>query len=199
MLLTCLRCGHKWDQRGEEAPKVCPSCKSPWWNIQPKLTKEFIEAFKASVIRLHEQIIKESGGLEGIRDDGGIYHATDRILTQYGKSNCDPFQMAANVLEYLAKRHFFNDGNKRTAYCWAKIILFTHNIHLKIKYKEAAIFIKEVATFESNIPLHQIYKWLKENSIEIDAKKTEDLENYLKDIYFDVTNKDFLMEKKNEE
>lgn len=192
MLLTCLRCGHKWDQRGEDTPKVCPSCKSPWWNVPPKLNKEVIEVFKEFIIRLHEQIIKESGGFEGIRDEGGIYHAIDRILTQYAKSYSNPFNMAANVFEYLAKRHFFMDGNKRTAYCWAKIILFSHNLHLKIKYKEAAIFIKEVATFESKITLPQIHKWLKDNSIEINAKKPEDLENYLKDIYFDITNKDFL-------
>ena len=28
----CLRCNHEWVPREEEQPKVCPKCKSPYWN-----------------------------------------------------------------------------------------------------------------------------------------------------------------------
>ena len=29
----CERCGHEWQPRDkEEEPRVCPSCKSPYWN-----------------------------------------------------------------------------------------------------------------------------------------------------------------------
>ena len=28
----CERCGHKWVKRGDEDPKVCPKCKSPYWD-----------------------------------------------------------------------------------------------------------------------------------------------------------------------
>jgi predicted Zn-ribbon and HTH transcriptional regulator len=31
----CYRCGHKWVQREEEKPAVCPRCKSPYWD-RPK-------------------------------------------------------------------------------------------------------------------------------------------------------------------
>ena len=31
--LHCKRCGHKWIPRKEgEEPRVCPKCKSPYWN-----------------------------------------------------------------------------------------------------------------------------------------------------------------------
>ena len=30
--LTCLRCDHMWFPRTPEPPKVCPKCKSPYWN-----------------------------------------------------------------------------------------------------------------------------------------------------------------------
>lgn len=33
----CERCGHKWAPRENEFPKVCPKCKSPYWNIARKL------------------------------------------------------------------------------------------------------------------------------------------------------------------
>ena len=28
----CERCGHIWAPRDKETPKVCPKCKSPYWN-----------------------------------------------------------------------------------------------------------------------------------------------------------------------
>lgn len=28
----CERCGHKWIPRRKEEPKVCPLCKSPYWD-----------------------------------------------------------------------------------------------------------------------------------------------------------------------
>jgi predicted Zn-ribbon and HTH transcriptional regulator len=33
--LKCLRCGHEWVPNRPVEPKVCPKCKSPYWN-KPK-------------------------------------------------------------------------------------------------------------------------------------------------------------------
>lgn len=33
--LKCLRCGHYWYPKRPALPKVCPKCKSPYWN-KPK-------------------------------------------------------------------------------------------------------------------------------------------------------------------
>jgi len=32
----CERCGHTWAPREHEKPKVCPKCKSPYWNTPRK-------------------------------------------------------------------------------------------------------------------------------------------------------------------
>jgi len=32
----CLRCDHEWIPRREEHPRVCPKCKSPYWD-RPRL------------------------------------------------------------------------------------------------------------------------------------------------------------------
>lgn len=32
----CERCKHEWVARGEEEPRVCPKCKSPYWNTPKK-------------------------------------------------------------------------------------------------------------------------------------------------------------------
>jgi Zn finger protein HypA/HybF involved in hydrogenase expression len=36
--LKCLRCGKKWLPRTEDV-RICPRCKSAWWNVAKK-TKE---------------------------------------------------------------------------------------------------------------------------------------------------------------
>ncbi len=33
----CCRCEHKWVPREEETPRVCPKCKSPYWNKQKRI------------------------------------------------------------------------------------------------------------------------------------------------------------------
>lgn len=33
----CDRCSHKWLPREDEIPRVCPKCKSPYWNTPRKI------------------------------------------------------------------------------------------------------------------------------------------------------------------
>lgn len=35
----CYRCNHKWIPRDNEKPKVCPKCKSPYWDTPRKEKK----------------------------------------------------------------------------------------------------------------------------------------------------------------
>ena len=37
-ILKCERCQHKWVPRKPEV-RICPSCKSPYWDRKPKKTK----------------------------------------------------------------------------------------------------------------------------------------------------------------
>ena len=32
----CERCGHEWAPKGDDSPKVCPKCKSPYWDTPRK-------------------------------------------------------------------------------------------------------------------------------------------------------------------
>ncbi|MEM5836300.1 MAG: hypothetical protein QXR09_02075 [Candidatus Aenigmatarchaeota archaeon] len=36
----CFRCKHEWLPRGKNIPKVCPRCKSPYWD-RPKKKLRF--------------------------------------------------------------------------------------------------------------------------------------------------------------
>jgi len=33
-ILKCKRCGNEWIPRVVTLPKVCPKCKSPYWNSE---------------------------------------------------------------------------------------------------------------------------------------------------------------------
>lgn len=32
----CERCAHEWVPREQNEPRVCPKCKSPYWNLPRK-------------------------------------------------------------------------------------------------------------------------------------------------------------------
>ncbi len=52
----CERCSHEWIPRGgtEEEPRVCPKCRSPWWN-KPRKSMMTYDAFKAKIVSTLEK------------------------------------------------------------------------------------------------------------------------------------------------
>lgn len=52
MGFRCERCGHEWIPRGsaDEEPRVCPKCRSPYWN-RPKKSMMTYDVFKQAVSR----------------------------------------------------------------------------------------------------------------------------------------------------
>jgi len=51
-IYVCKRCGHVWKARKGSVPKVCPKCKSPYWN------KEKILRFPMQWYERHRRKIK---------------------------------------------------------------------------------------------------------------------------------------------
>lgn len=50
MGFRCERCGHEWIPRGtEEEPRVCPKCRSPYWN-RPRKTMMTYDDFKEKIV-----------------------------------------------------------------------------------------------------------------------------------------------------
>lgn len=69
------------------------------------------------VMQIHDFLVEEMGGNPGIRDPATLYFLVEAI-------NCetDLFRKAAQAL-FLADRHPFWDGQKRTAFALADFIL----------------------------------------------------------------------------
>lgn len=72
---------------------------------------------KEIVLFFHQQLIKEYGGLNGIRDEGLLDSALAQpqmtLLGDYAHK--DVFEMAAAYGYHLCSNHPFLDGNKRIA------------------------------------------------------------------------------------
>ena len=71
----------------------------------------------ADVLAIHDQLIAEHGGLDGIRDITLLESALARPqqLFAYGQSELDIAALAAAYAFGIAKNHAFVDGNKRTS------------------------------------------------------------------------------------
>src|SRR5437899_11414927 len=39
----CARCGHEWVPRKDEVPRVCPRCKSPFWDRERTLLSSRVD------------------------------------------------------------------------------------------------------------------------------------------------------------
>lgn len=60
MGFKCDRCNHEWIPRGESEtePRVCPKCKSPYWNIPRKQPSMLTyEDFRDKI----KEVLKQSG------------------------------------------------------------------------------------------------------------------------------------------
>lgn len=175
--LFCFRCYHTWKRRRPNNPKICPKCNSPYWNKPRKrVSKGIVLKMEKMIISIHNTIIKLSGGEYGVREEGGIYNSTYKLLNHQYRNKRNPTSIGAFALNEFAKRHFFVDGNKRTAYAIAKIFMLINSCHLQIQYKEATKFILEIAKYDSKVSFEKIKEWLDDKCMNIEEK---DVENYL--------------------
>jgi len=145
--------------------------------------KDYIEQTLRLLIDIHNEIIEKSGGEKGVRDQGGLYNSICKISNMRFKKHEDPSLVAAFVYAELARRHHFNDGNKRTAHIFAKVMLFLMDFHLKVDYRSATPFIIRIAEHNSKITTSQIKSWIEMNLTSIDEK---DIGKYINDVIQEV-------------
>lgn len=85
------------------------------------------------VIAVHQMLLAEHGGAEGIRDRGLLSSTLTRPknLFVYADSPPSLFDFAASYAYGLAKNHCFVDGNKRIALAAALTFLELNGFRLK--------------------------------------------------------------------
>lgn len=105
---------------------------------------------KRQVLLLHGRLLSQSGGLQGIRDEGLLESALEAPFQSFGDTDAYPsLQQKAVRLGYgLIKNHPFADGNKRTGTHVMLVFLALNGIELSYTQKELSDIILAVAAGE---------------------------------------------------
>lgn len=87
------------------------------------------------VLFLHDQALREYGGVQGVKDDGLLQSALGRPVNKLGYAEpgaLDLFDLAAAYAYGIASNHAFNDGNKRTAWSCCALFLKVNGVPLSV-------------------------------------------------------------------
>ena len=77
----------------------------------------------AVALAVHDRQLAEHGGPAGVRDHGALESALARPVNQWAYGEDDPCALAAAYAFGIARNHPFVDGNKRTAWVFARLFL----------------------------------------------------------------------------
>ena len=98
------------------------------------------------VYAIHDRLLAEHGGLDSIRDRGGLESALARPinLAEYGEP--DASALVAAYAYGLLRNHGFADGNKRTAWVTARLFLADNGYRLRFDRLEAVRVVEAAAS-----------------------------------------------------
>jgi len=97
----------------------------------------------AEVVELHRRVVLQSGGSQGIRDEGALESAVGQPLQTHGGEDLYPtvIDKAAALGFFLCRNHPFLDGNKRAAHAALEVTLVLNGfeLHATIQQQETAM------------------------------------------------------------
>ena len=119
-----------------------------------------IRLSKSQVLLLHEQLIAETGGSSGLRDEGILDSALNAPFQTFAGEDIYPSlqQKAARLCFGLVKNHPFVDGNKRIGAHVMLVFLALNGIKLQHTQRELSDIILQLAagTIQSSDLLYWI-------------------------------------------
>ena len=99
------------------------------------------------------------GGLEGVRDEGLLESALRRPQNTFAYGDADLFALAAAYAVGIIKNHPFLDGNKRTGFVIAALLLEING--LRFQAPEAKVVERTLALAAGAIGEAEYADWLK--------------------------------------
>ena len=79
---------------------------------------------------VHDRQLAEHGGLAGVKDAGLLESALTRPVNKHGYGEDDPCALAAAYAFGIVRNHPFADGNKRTAWVMARLVLRLNKVEI---------------------------------------------------------------------
>lgn len=124
-----------------------------------------IKFTKKQVIMLHEQIIKETGGEIGLRDESLLESALLSPFQSFDDKDLFPsIQAKAARLGYgIIKNHPFVDGNKRIGTHLMILFLYFNNVELSYTQEELSEIVLMIASSEKTC--ENLLDWIIEHQI----------------------------------
>ena len=117
---------------------------------------------KETVLGLHEQSLFQHGGSAGIRDEGLPDSALGRPQNLFAYGQPTLHDLAASYAHGLVKNHPFLDGNKRTGFVVAVLMLELNGYHFYGQEADAALRTLALAAGEMTESAYAA--WLEKNS-----------------------------------
>ncbi|MXO66983.1 type II toxin-antitoxin system death-on-curing family toxin [Altericroceibacterium endophyticum] len=99
-------------------------------------------------LAVHDRQLAEHGGPTGVRDRGMLESALARPLNQWTYGEEDLCALAAAYAYGIARNHPFADGNKRTAWVFARLFLKLNGQTLSFTPREAIEIVLALAAGE---------------------------------------------------
>lgn len=113
---------------------------------------------------IHRRVVEETGGTQGVRDEGLLRSALARPLASFGGQDLYPtvFEKAAALFESLTRNHPFLDGNKRVAWECLDLTLELNGYHLTSTHDENFNLVMRV--IEHKVTVQDVADWLRTHS-----------------------------------
>ena len=115
---------------------------------------------REQVIALHTQLISETGGLDGIRDDCLLESALNAPFQSFDGIDVFPSiqQKAARLAFGLIKNHAFIDGNKRIGVHTMLVFLALNKIELDYTQDELSDTVLKIAA--GKLEFEDLLQWI---------------------------------------
>ena len=120
--------------------------------------------YPKQVLYLYRQLIQQSGGSVGLRDEGLLESAVYRPQASFGGQDLYPdlFSKAAALGHSVISNHPFVDGNKRVGFEAMRLMLRMNGYDLHAPLEAKFDFIMEMA--KGKLTEQAIADWLKHHS-----------------------------------
>ena len=115
---------------------------------------------KEQVIRIHSMLINQTGGIDGIKDEGLLESALSAPFQTFDGEYIykTPKAKAAKLGYFLIKNHPFIDGNKRTGIIVMMIFLEINGIEIECTDEE--LIILGLGLAEGSINDIELLNWI---------------------------------------
>ncbi|MCD8489423.1 MAG: type II toxin-antitoxin system death-on-curing family toxin [Desertifilum sp.] len=115
------------------------------------------------VLRLHQQVIEQTGGIKGLRDRGILESAIAQPKMTFGGEDLYPrlVDKAAALGFSLTMNHPFIDGNKRTAHAAMEVFLVLNGYEINASLDEQESAMLRLA--EGSLNREAFVGWLEQH------------------------------------